>query len=72
VDRPDVVEDKTIATHRRCYVCERDLLIHSIPSAHLQPARLARAIHEWQSPLAQCMDRYLAALRAIHPGTVSG
>lgn len=72
VDRLDVIwQDKTIATHRRCYARERDLLDpqHFLVLILQRPGAWehSRAIHEWQARWPKVYDRYLAALRTHHP-----
>lgn len=72
VDRLDLVwEDRVIATHRRCYERERDVLDpqHFLRLIMQRPGAWehARAIHEWQARWPKVYDRYLAALRAHYP-----
>jgi transposase len=72
VDRLEIVwEDCVIATHRRCYERERDLLDsqHFLRLILQRPGAWdhARAIHEWQARWPKVYDRMLAAMRAHHP-----
>ena len=72
VDRLDVIwEDRVIATHRRCYARERDILEpqHFLRLIMQRPGAWehARAIREWQARWPPVYDRMLAALRAHYP-----
>lgn len=72
VDRLEVVwEDRVIATHRRCYERERDVLDpqHFLRLIMQRPGAWehAKAIREWQARWPQIYDRYLAALHEHHP-----
>jgi transposase len=72
VDRLDVTwEDRVIATHRRCYERERDLLDpqHFLRLILQRPRAWehARAIQEWRARWPPVYDRMLAALQAQHP-----
>lgn len=72
VERVDIVwEDQVIATHRRCYERERDLLDpqHFLRLILHRPGAWdhARAIREWQARWPKVYDHMLAALRAHYP-----
>lgn len=72
VDRVELVwEDRVIATHRRCYARECDLLDpqHFLRLIMQRPGAWehARAIREWQARWPKVYDRMLAAMRAHHP-----
>lgn len=72
VDRLEIIwEDHVIATHRRCYERERDVLDpqHFLRLILQRPGAWdhARAIHEWQARWPKVYDRMLAAMRAHHP-----
>ncbi len=72
VERLEIVwEDRVIATHRRCYARERDLLDpqHFLRLILQRPGAWehARAIREWQARWPKVYDRMLAALRVHYP-----
>jgi transposase len=72
VDRLEMIwEDRVIATHRRCYARERDLLDpqHVLRLLLQRPGAWehARVIREWQARWPKVYDRMLAALRTQYP-----
>jgi transposase len=66
-----VWEDRVIATHRRCYERERDVLDpqHFLRLILQRPGAWehAKAMREWQARWPKVYDRYLAVLREHHP-----
>lgn len=72
VERLEIIwEDRVIATHRRCYERERDLLDpqHFLRLILQRPGAWehARAVREWQARWPKVYDRMLAAMRSHYP-----
>jgi transposase len=72
VERLEIIwEDRVIATHRRCYARERDLLDpqHFLRLILQRPGAWehARAVREWQARWPKVYDRMLAAMRTHYP-----
>ncbi len=72
VERLEVVwEDRVVATHRRCYEREQDVLApqHFLRLLRERPGAWdhAKAVHAWQAHWPKVYDRYLAVLRAYYP-----
>lgn len=72
VDRLEIIwEDRVLATHRRCYARERDMLDpqHVLRLILQRPHAWehTRVIREWQARWPKVYDRMLAMLRTYYP-----